>query len=301
MTLRSAASSLEFLRLPISATKAGAAFDPTGDDVDIAVVAAGTAPADDDYLPGEWEAGGPPYIARILIGPGSDLALEAGRYDCYWRVHDDPEIPAVFADSLVIYSTLTSFASVTELAERLGRDIDPEDQAVAAKLADATTLIRALTGQVVSAVEGDTQELMCNWGRTLWLPQRPVTDVTEVQIRLDYATAFTAIAISSLSWTRLGQLNYSSYHWGGPHSVARVTYDHGYDQIPPEIVAVTCSIAARAIASPSGQVLVSRSTTIGGAALAETYADTSSLEAARVGLTASEEAVLRRYGWQAEA
>lgn len=298
MTLRSAASSLEFLRLPISAVRDGEAFDPTTDDVDIAVVAAGTAPIEASFLPGEWEDGGPPYIARILIGPGSDIELEAGRFDVYWRVASDPELPVVLADSLVVYSTLISFASVTELAERQGLDLDPEDQSAAARLADATAFIRSVTGQHISAVAGDEQELAGTWSSSLWLPQRPVTNVSAVEIRRQNETVFTTVGVGSITWTRLGRLVYPGSWWGSENGVVKVTYDHGYDQIPEEIVAVTCSIAARAIANPAGQILLSRSKTIGGGTLAETYGEGAAEAAGGVGLTGFEQTVLKRYSWQ---
>lgn len=85
---------LEYVRVTVSE----GGVDITGDDVQLAFVVEGTAPVELDWEDADWEVGGPPYVASILVGPGGVLELTEGKYEVWVRVTDNPEIPvrAVF-------------------------------------------------------------------------------------------------------------------------------------------------------------------------------------------------------------
>lgn len=136
---------------------------------------------------------------------------------------------------------LDPLASTTDVALRLGRELtDAEGDRMEAILADASASVRAYTGQqFTEATTTDTFRVRRN---VVVLPQRPVTAVSDaggVYYR----------------WDGLDRVHFSmgsadSFEWepwigGGPRTVT-ITYSHGYDEIPADIVGVVCSIALRA-------------------------------------------------------
>lgn len=138
-------------------------------------------------------------------------------------------------------------ATPAQLAERMGAPPDPSR--VDAALTDASATVRAAAGQdFTQAVTDSTLRAHCCGA--LRLPQRPVNDVTDV----------TDIYGEALDW----------WDWDGRekvtvsyrYDVVVVTYDHGYAVIPDDIVAVTCNVAARTLASaPEDAGIQSRSIT----------------------------------------
>lgn len=93
--------------VPVSATIAGAAYNPTSDTVQFAFMPQATqVPAPGDWVAGSWEAVAGsllyPYSARCLVGPAGTVALAAGRYVVYVKITDNPEIPVLVAGYLEI-------------------------------------------------------------------------------------------------------------------------------------------------------------------------------------------------------
>lgn len=95
-----ASTSLEYVRVPVSAEEAGAAEDVTTSPVAMAFVAEGADPpeaADASWKSASWEtdAVSEPsvYYARCLVGaaPGV-VALTPGLWDVYVKVTDNPEL-----------------------------------------------------------------------------------------------------------------------------------------------------------------------------------------------------------------
>ena len=89
---------LKYYIVPVSATKAGAAYDPTGDLVQFAFMPTATqVPQGSDLVTGSWEANPYsilyPYNAKCLVGPGGAITLGIGMYVAYQKTTDDPEIP----------------------------------------------------------------------------------------------------------------------------------------------------------------------------------------------------------------
>lgn len=105
--LRISALSLEYVRVRVSATNAGAAVDPTGDTVVMAFTAEGVAPVSGDWKTASWETDATTttdsYYARCLVGPSGTVTLTAGAYDVWVKVTDSPETPVMRAGNVEVY------------------------------------------------------------------------------------------------------------------------------------------------------------------------------------------------------
>jgi len=120
---------------------------------------------------------------------------------------------------------MASFATATDLAERLKRTFTTAEVAQAELLlAGATAHIRAVADQWISFVEDDVVTVNAPVSRDLWLPQRPVVAVSSVKV--DDVT----VTDWKLSGSRLRKLDRDDV-WATlceEHEV-EVTYTHGYD------------------------------------------------------------------------
>jgi len=95
--------SLEYVSVPVTVTTlAGAAYNPTGDTVQMAFMPQATqAPGSADWQTAIWSTDTSdllyPYSANCLIGPGGTITLGIGTYVIYVKVTDSPEIPVLQA------------------------------------------------------------------------------------------------------------------------------------------------------------------------------------------------------------
>ena len=135
---------------------------------------------------------------------------------------------------------MAPLASVQDVESRLGRALSPEDALrVEVFLADVSAAIRAAAGQEISRATS-TVTLRASGGR-VWLPQRPVVTVDDVQ-KVTADGSLEAV----IGWTLYGSaLEYV------PDGDLSVTYTHGYDQVPADVVGLTCSLAMLALTSSS--------------------------------------------------
>lgn len=146
-------------------------------------------------------------------------------------------------------------ATPDDLAARLGRILTGTDQARAgALIADASAYVRNYTRQVLSVVTDDTAVLEATPEQWLWLPERPVTEVSEVSVG--------GAVVSPVYWTQQGDGLYRFYGWSGrmwgttalwnqPDTIT-VTYTHGFDEIPDDVVAIVCKLAKASWVNPQG-------------------------------------------------
>lgn len=97
-TLTQLATSTEPVQLLVEAFQGGAAYNPTGDPVAIAILP-DTSPepgyASASWNVASWEVDpGPSYWASILVGPlNGGILLAAGTYICYVKITDNPAVP----------------------------------------------------------------------------------------------------------------------------------------------------------------------------------------------------------------
>jgi hypothetical protein len=128
---------------------------------------------------------------------------------------------------------LTPLATEEQLTARMSTP--PDAERVFAALTDASAAVRAYTGQLFNRLE--TVDMLPAIGcGVIRLPQRPVNEVLAVTVGGD-----------DVPWEFDGFERLSVL----PAVVrAVVMYDHGYDpdEYPDDVVAVTCALAARALA-----------------------------------------------------
>jgi len=151
-------------------------------------------------------------------------------------------------------------ATEADLVARLGRDLTPDEQVrVCALLADASAMIRAYTGRDFTLTVDDTAVLRAT-GATVRLPQRPVVEVTKVEAIGAPQTPDITLAdwlFDGIDQIRIGEgnfvINLPEIWWDddGYPGTYRVTYTHGYAQVPPDVVAVACAMTLRTLTSPA--------------------------------------------------
>lgn len=97
--------SKEYVRVPVFATEAGVAVDPTGDTVEMAFKSDGSEPGGGDWVAASWESDTGPnpdrHYARIIIGPGGTV-LSDDLYEVWVKVTDTPEIIVKKAGTLLV-------------------------------------------------------------------------------------------------------------------------------------------------------------------------------------------------------
>lgn len=144
---------------------------------------------------------------------------------------------------------MANFAAVEDIAAFLQLDISTDEQKAAANraLVEATAAIRNYTRQHLELVEDETITLDGKGGVRLFLPQLPVVDVSQV-----VEDGETLTPGSDEDYVLGG--NGIIHRMGGsrwpttPQSIT-VTYSHGYETLPDDIVAVATRAAARAYQS----------------------------------------------------
>lgn len=156
--------------------------------------------------------------------------------------------------------------TVTQLEHKMQRTLDP-DTALQA-VTGASGLIRAITRQVISFVADDTV-VLGGGDQQLALPQRPVVvDISHplAVVELGDFGAADMPALEGRDFERLGELLtrgapwwydrgvLQGWPWNRPAGVwsarVQVTYSHGYQVIPDDIVALALGAAQEAISNP---------------------------------------------------
>jgi hypothetical protein len=171
---------------------------------------------------------------------------------------------------------LQPLATLADLEERLGQPPTNVERA-AALLVDASAAVRAYTGQEVTRRVSTVR--LRPVGSLVRLSQRPVNAAP---------TAVVDIAGNAVSavWDGFSTLSVS-----GCYTALDVTYDHGFAEVPGGLVAVVCSIAARALSVASDQTIGLSNETIG----AYSYTVGSAAASGGAGMLDAERAILDAY------
>lgn len=181
-------------------------------------------------------------------------------------------------------------ASTEAFAEFRGVQHDPTDTSALRALEDASEIVRALCHQTLSYVKDDAVELEGNWTHRLWLPERPVLDITSIFIVYDYGIRLP-ISSTSYRFSHFGRVKLYAWWWGGEDATIEVTYSHGFNLVPPDIAAVTMKLALRRLTNPTDVVqegIGTYSVQYGSRTLPR-------VGGGATGLTAEEQSVIRRY------
>jgi len=184
---------------------------------------------------------------------------------------------------------MTPLADIDALYTFLGVTTGGDDFDQALELSSGK--IRSEAKQTISAVVDDVVTLRGTWDDTLYVPEIPVTGVSVVKIN------GVTITESLYTWTPDGAietgraglpvLNWPEgiFGWSGHKSIVEITYSHGYDPVPDEIIGLCLELAARKLGTAPGGAI--QSETIG--AYSVRYG------AAGLALSADEKKMLRRY------
>jgi hypothetical protein len=194
---------------------------------------------------------------RATVGPGAPTD-EGG----WWTVPVESVVPVGSAQPtpndriLVIASAVPPVAeapcSLATLADyELLTGIDVPDGAasdrVEALLVSATAAIQRETNQTLCSVEGDVLRFCLDqYRQTLVLPEVPVANVevvdpSGVTVPPDHYTVDAAS----------GQLKHCDCRPWAPGEYV-VVYDHGFDPVPPDLVALSVGLAQAVAAVPAG-------------------------------------------------
>ena len=95
---RIAASSKEYVKIPVATTTEGVTLETL--PVEVALVVSGADPEEDDWQTAAWDEG----QARVLVGPGGAITLAPRRtYTAWVRVTGDTEVPVIRAGEIGTY------------------------------------------------------------------------------------------------------------------------------------------------------------------------------------------------------
>jgi len=145
---------------------------------------------------------------------------------------------------------MAAFATVSDFATFLQRDLSAPDTATAEMLLDsATQAIKDEVGQTIEVVT-ETVTIYGDGRELLLLPQIPVTAVTTVTVG-----GVAWVNNTNFIWERNGILAalidtqglLGAWTW---RKAVVVNYTHGYTPIPKSLQSLCLSLAARSMASP---------------------------------------------------
>ena len=141
---------------------------------------------------------------------------------------------------------MTDLAITADITNRLGRALTASEALrLPSILKDASAAVRNYTHQEFTL--GTTTERLRVRRGTVRLPQRPVVSVASVVNVAGGSAPFQWDGLDTLCTTGRG---FDTFGWE-PFLVAPrvvdVTYTHGYNPIPDDIIGVVCSISIRAL------------------------------------------------------
>lgn len=257
-THRVLVGSVEYVDFPVEAEN-----DPTLFPVEVAIVATGSVPNEDesDWRAADWQAEGPTGVwrARLLVGSsGIDTDYPAGLYDAFVRITAAPEVPVLEAGGIELYSsTLPVIIDGEDLADFLGAELDTNSASVAFACSVASDVVRAKLRQTVTLVEDDALRIEGVHGDRITLPERPVVEVSSVAVDgftfppSGYHVIGDELILVSGSETFASRAS-GLGSWGGSGVAVDIVYSHGYAAVPQSIRGLACSIASRIVENPQG-------------------------------------------------
>lgn len=127
-------------------------------------------------------------------------------------------------------------ATTTQLATYLGAPLANEEQATFA-LSAASALIVSHCGWSIAA-QAETWSLYGSGTELLFVPTLYLREITTLYANGDLVDP------DDVTFSSAGVVHYPARWPSGPASVTAVV-EQGYEQIPMELVAVTCSLASR--------------------------------------------------------
>jgi YD repeat-containing protein len=187
-------------------------------------------------------------------------------------------------------TSLPSLATTDDLLARLSTPIGDRVERAALLLTDASAAVRNYTGQQFTA--GTTTTILSRpRNGIVRLPQRPVTAVTSVVDPNGNPVAYTWDGATDRINTASNVLDSWSFEpWHLPLSSITVTYDHGYAEIPDDLIGVVCQITGRALGRPVEEAGVTQESIAG-----YSYSVGTAAASGPYGMLPDERRILDRY------
>ena len=146
--------------------------------------------------------------------------------------------------------SLPPLATINDVTSRLPSGVSIDENRAISLIRDASATVRRYTKQDFTI--GTTTANIRPIGYKLRLPQRPVLDVISIEIKLPGSRLGTYTSIPAWYWdgsdevwlvdgssvVNLAEEIISAMEYMTP--VCRVTWQHGYTDIPDEIIGVVC-------------------------------------------------------------
>ena len=136
---------------------------------------------------------------------------------------------------------MSMFCSVEDMAAFLQMELTEYDASARRAILEASAAIQNYCHQTIEAVENDVESYMFVRGNRLFLPELPVTEVSEVEEDGEVLTETDDYLLD-----KHGVLHRVGGNWAGGSALIMVTYSHGYATLPDDLVGVATRMAARA-------------------------------------------------------
>lgn len=110
-------------------------------------------------------------------------------------------------------------------------------------IVEASQAIRNYCHQVIELVEDEAITVDCAGGPRLFLPQLPVVEVSLV---VEDGETLTAGPDEDYQLGQYGILHRVGANWAAGIQIVTITYSHGYEDLPDDVIAVATRAASRA-------------------------------------------------------
>lgn len=157
-------------------------------------------------------------------------------------------------------ASLPHLADLSDVEDRLGRDLTPEESRKAdALLRDASTVVRNYCRRDFTM--GTTTARYRPRGRKIILPQRPVLSVTAVYSVQSFGPTILTTPLTFWSWVGGAEIiigdetlviNGPTIDFDDVNVWVEVTYSHGFAEVPDDVRAVVANLVVRNVTVPGG-------------------------------------------------
>jgi hypothetical protein len=198
-------------------------------------------------------------------------------------------------------SPLPPLATVGDVEALFGRvELDDTDR-VTRLLAWASAAVRRYCRQDLSLVTDDVATVLSPGTAVITMAQRPVVAVASVDVGSVWGSWHWPAA-RHFTWDAFGRLErHDGLTWGLRHAPVTVTYTHGYDPVPDDLVALVAGKVAGFLSSSGANPGGLKSLQVG--AMSETYANAAGSPAALGpgALTEAEQDALMAAGYRLQS
>jgi hypothetical protein len=151
-------------------------------------------------------------------------------------------------------------ATVDDVAALAGPELSIDPERCERLLAMASKAVRTYTAQTLTLVEDDEVIVISDGTEELVLSQRPVVDVTHIEIEEREVPG-------RVSWDSFGHLRRrDGLPWGRRYDHVGVVYTHGYAPVPDDIVGLVAAKVAGFLAASEANPGGLRALQVGGRA-----------------------------------